>query len=56
MATLPGVLGETDVLAGFVVLGPDAAGGDGWCDPHAATPAQAISLIAVNRTLLMNSQ
>jgi hypothetical protein len=52
IVVLVGVLGETVVLLvveGFVELGPDALGGDGWRDSHAVTPTQAIRLIASNR-------
>ena len=43
---------ETVVLAvvgGVVVLGPDAFGGGGRCDAHAATPAHPIAMMAINR-------
>jgi hypothetical protein len=45
---LPGGLGEM-VAEGFVELGPDALGGDDWCDPHAVTPTHAIRLMAISR-------
>jgi hypothetical protein len=52
IAMLLGGLGEMVVLMvveGFVELGPDAPGGDGWCDPHAVTPTHAIRLVAISR-------
>jgi hypothetical protein len=52
IVVLPGVLGEMVVLMvvdGFVELGPDALGGNGWCDSHAVTPTQAITPMAINR-------
>jgi hypothetical protein len=47
---LAAVAGETVVAVlggGFVELGPDAFGGDGGCDPHAAIPTQPITMISV---------
>ena len=52
IVVLPGVLGEMVVLMivdGFVELGPDALGGNGWCDSHAVTPTHAIRPMAINR-------
>ena len=43
------VTGETVAGGGFVVLGPDAFGGDGCCDAHAATPIQPITRMASTR-------
>jgi hypothetical protein len=37
------------VNGGVVVLEPDAFGGDGCCDAHAATPTQPITTMASNR-------
>ncbi len=41
---LLGALGET--VDGFVEVGPEAWGGD----PHPVRPAQAIAIMAINRT------
>jgi hypothetical protein len=52
IVVLLGVLGEVVVLMivdGCVELGPDALGGNGWCDSHAVTPTQAIRSMAINR-------
>src|ERR1700739_3614281 len=37
------VTGETVAGGDFVVFGPDAFGGAGWCDAHAATPTRRVA-------------
>jgi hypothetical protein len=53
-AVLEGGLAETVVLVvvdGAVELEPDVFDGDGCCDPHAATPTQAIAAIVISRNM-----
>jgi hypothetical protein len=53
-AVVEGGLAETVVLAvvdGAVELEPDPCDDDGCCEPHAATPTQAIAAIVITRKM-----